>query len=43
MNERNSYNQYFILFPKIIQTYFQGLDSTNTKDVENLFKKEMIN
>ena len=32
-----SNNKFFKLYPKLIQTYFQGSLSTETKDVENLF------
>ena len=34
-----SNNKFFKLYPKLIQTYFQGSLSTETKDVENLFTK----
>ena len=34
-----SNKKFFKIYPKIIQTYFQGSLSTNTIDVENLFKK----
>ena len=34
-----SKNKFFKQFPKIIQTYFQGSESTQPVDVENLFDK----
>ena len=34
-----SKNKFFKKFPKIIQTYFQGSESTEPVDVENLFDK----
>ena len=34
-----SKNKFFKNFPKIIQTYFQGSESTQPEDVENLFEK----
>ena len=34
-----SKNNFFKLFPRIIQTYFQGSESTQPEDVENLFEK----
>ena len=34
-----SIKKFFKIYPKIIQTYFQGSLSTNTADVENLFRK----
>ena len=34
-----SKNKFFKNFPKIIQTYFQGSESTHTEDIENLFDK----
>ena len=34
-----SKNKFFKLFPRIIQTYFQGSDTTLPQDVQNLFKK----
>ena len=33
-----SKEKFFRKFPPLIQTYFQGSESTNTKDVETLFK-----
>ena len=39
MKGKYSNNKFFKLFPRIIQTYFQGSDSTLPQDVENLFKK----
>ena len=39
MKGKYSNNQFFKLFPRIIQTYFQGSDTTFPQDVENLFKK----
>ena len=34
-----SKNKFFKLFPRIIQTYFQGSKSTDSKDVETLFTR----
>ena len=34
-----SKNKFFKNFPQIIQTYFQGSESTHQVDVENLFEK----
>ena len=34
-----SKNKFFKNFPKIIQTYFQGSESTQPEDIENLFDK----
>jgi len=39
MKGKYSNNKFFKLFPRIIQTYFQGSDTTIPQDVENLFKK----
>ena len=39
MKGKYSNNKFFKLFPRIIQTYFQGSDTTIPEDVENLFKK----
>ena len=33
-----SKNQFFRQFPKIIQTYFKGSQSTQTVDIENLYE-----
>ena len=33
-----SIEKFFQDLPEIIQTYFQGSESTNPEDVENLFK-----
>ena len=39
MRGKYSKNKFFQLFPQIIQTYFQGSESTQPEDVENLFEK----
>ena len=39
MRGKYSNKKFFKLFPRIIQTYFQGADTTIPEDVENLFKK----
>ena len=39
MKGEYSKNKFFKLFPRIIQTYFQGSKSTEPKDVESLFTK----
>ena len=39
MKGEYSKNHFFKLFPRIIQTYFQGSKSTEPKDVESLFTK----
>jgi replication-associated recombination protein RarA len=39
MKGKYSSNKFFIEFKKIIQTYFQGSESTIPEDVENLFEK----
>ena len=39
MKGKYSNKKFFKLFPRIIQTYFQGSDTTLPQDVENLFKK----
>ena len=39
MKGKYSKNKFFQLFPEIIQTYFQGSESTQPEDVENLFDK----
>ena len=39
MKGEYSKNKFFQMFPRIIQTYFQGSKSTEPKDVENLFLK----
>ena len=39
MKGKYSNKKFFKLFPRIIQTYFQGSDTTFPQDVENLFKK----
>ena len=39
MKGKYSNNEFFKLFPKIIQTYFQGSESTQPEDVESLFEK----
>ena len=38
MEGKYSIKKFFQDLPEIIQTYFQGSESTNPKDVENLFK-----
>ena len=38
MEGKYSLEQFFQDLPEIIQTYFQGSESSNTEDVENLFK-----
>jgi len=39
MKGKYSKNKFFQLFPPIIQTYFQGSESTQPEDVESLFFK----
>ena len=39
MKGKYSKNKFFKQFPKIIQTYFQGSESTQPADVESLFEK----
>ena len=39
MRGKYSKNKFFKQFPQIIQTYFQGSESTLPEDVENLFEK----
>jgi hypothetical protein len=39
MRGKYSKNKFFQKFPQIIQTYFQGSESTQPEDVEKLFKK----
>ena len=39
MRGKYSKNKFFKQFPQIIQTYFQGSESTQPEDVENLFEK----
>ena len=39
MRGKYSKNKFFQQFPQIIQTYFQGSESTQPEDVENLFEK----
>ena len=39
MEGKFSRKDFFKLYPSIIQTYFQGSDSTTPKDVEDVFKK----
>ena len=39
MRGKYSKNKFFQQFPQIIQTYFQGSESTQPEDVEKLFKK----
>ena len=39
MRGEYSQKEFFKLFPKIIQTYFQGSESTQPEDVESLFEK----
>ena len=39
MEGKFSRKDFFKLYPSIIQTYFQGSDSTTPKDVEDIFKK----
>ena len=39
MRGKFSKNNFFQLFPQIIQVYFQGTELTGPKDIENLFKK----
>jgi len=39
MKGEYSKNKFFKLFPRIIQTYFQGSKTTDPKDVETLFTK----
>ena len=39
MNGKYSRKEFFKLYPSIIQTYFQGSNSTTPKDVEEIFKK----
>ena len=39
MNGKYSRKEFFKLYPSIIQTYFQGSNSTTPKDVEETFKK----
>ena len=39
MRGKYSKNKFFQQFPEIIQTYFQGSESTQPEDVENLFEK----
>jgi len=39
MRGKYSKNKFFQQFPQIIQTYFQGSESTQPEDVERLFKK----
>ena len=39
MRGKYSKKKFFHLFPEIIQTYFQGAESTQPDDVENLFAK----
>ena len=39
MKGKYSNKEFFKLFPKIIQTYFQGSESTHPDDVESLFEK----
>jgi len=39
MSGKCSTKKFFTYYPSIIQTYFQGSDSTTPKDVEDLFKK----
>ena len=38
MRGKYSTNDFFKLYPSIIQSYFQGSDSTTPEDVENIFK-----
>ena len=38
MEGKYSIEKFFQDLPEIIQTYFQGSESTNPEDVENLFK-----
>ena len=38
MRNKYSKSKFFQKFPSIIQTYFQGSESTNREDVENLFE-----
>ena len=39
MGGKYSKKEFFKLYPSIIQTYFQGSDSTSPKDVEGVFEK----
>ena len=38
MEGKYSIEKFFQYLPEVIQTYFQGSESTNPEDVENLFK-----
>jgi hypothetical protein len=39
MKGKYSKNKFSQQFPQLIQTYFQGSESTQLEDVERLFKK----